>query len=375
MRDKRPVDELSIEELERVLAIKRREARRAQLTRMQREGRVAQPQPTPPQRQPPPAEMPPGLAIDEEGVVLVNAAEAHSAAPPPAPRREAKSAPPPVRGGGSYGGTYFEDEVHDVDINARRRDEADRAWRRFVNTALLLVETAAVIGLLTMAVLLVQARDEFRSDSNRLQDDANATRVAGIPTLEPTAILRADINDFLLPGGHTFENGQPVRNTAELAAARIPAHLLPEVQQQLTAPVIERPQRTPETALFINIPRLNLEQTIVQGADWEALKQGVGQVINGARPGDQTGNVVLAAHNDIYGELFRELDQLQPGDQFTVRTESNVYTYVVTGTDIVEPTAVEVMANQGLPTATLISCYPYGVNTHRYIVFAERLDT
>jgi sortase A len=84
--------------------------------------------------------------------------------------------------------------------------------------------------------------------------------------------------------------------------------------------------------------------------------------------------VVLAAHNDIYGELFRYLDQLEPGDRFHIRTETDIHTYVVTGFDIVEPNDVHVMENQGRPTATLISCYPYQVNDKRYIVFAERED-
>ncbi|MFN8375858.1 MAG: sortase, partial [Anaerolineae bacterium] len=84
------------------------------------------------------------------------------------------------------------------------------------------------------------------------------------------------------------------------------------------------------------------------------------------------GNVVLAAHNDIYGEYFRYLDTMQLGDQFTIQTDTQVFTYTVTGTDIVAPTDVSVMDNRDGATVTLISCYPYGENTHRYIVYANR---
>jgi sortase A len=84
--------------------------------------------------------------------------------------------------------------------------------------------------------------------------------------------------------------------------------------------------------------------------------------------------VVLAAHNDIYGEIFRHLDQLEPGDQFQIQTRSGIYTYVVRASDIVEPDAVHVMDRQGKAMVTLISCYPYQVNTERIVVFADRID-
>jgi sortase A len=174
----------------------------------------------------------------------------------------------------------------------------------------------------------------------------------------------------VLPTGHIYrEDGAPEFNTAE-----IPPHLLPAVQAELSRPVIVRPERTAETAYAVSIPKLRLEQTIVQGTDWEALRMGVGQVLNGANPSDPTGNVALAAHNDIYGELFRDLDQLEPGDQITIRTENRIYTYEVYDTEFVGPTDVQVLESKGRPTLTLISCYPYQQNTERIVVYANRLD-
>ncbi len=72
--------------------------------------------------------------------------------------------------------------------------------------------------------------------------------------------------------------------------------------------------------------------------------------------------MVLSAHNDVYGELFRNLDRLQPGDVVRLHTPQREYEYIVDRTQIVEPTAVEVMASTGTPTVTLISCYPYLVD-------------
>ena len=75
--------------------------------------------------------------------------------------------------------------------------------------------------------------------------------------------------------------------------------------------------------------------------------------------------------NDIFGEIFRDLDQLKAGDVIIVYTNQRSYTYVITGWEVVEPTQVEVMAPTNDPTATLISCYPYRVDTQRIVVKAR----
>jgi sortase A len=81
--------------------------------------------------------------------------------------------------------------------------------------------------------------------------------------------------------------------------------------------------------------------------------------------------MVLSAHNDIYGEIFRRLDDLELGDEVIVYAEEQPYRYVITAKQIVEPTQVEVLAPTTKPVATLISCYPYMVDTHRIVLMAE----
>jgi sortase A len=83
------------------------------------------------------------------------------------------------------------------------------------------------------------------------------------------------------------------------------------------------------------------------------------------------GNLVLSAHNDIFGEIFRRLDELQPGDELQIYTASQIFTYVVTGTRIVAPTEVSILAPKDYPSVTLISCYPYLVDNKRIAVFAD----
>jgi sortase A len=85
--------------------------------------------------------------------------------------------------------------------------------------------------------------------------------------------------------------------------------------------------------------------------------------------------MVVSAHNDIFGELFRDLDRLQPGDEVVVTTATREYLYRVTGLEIVDPTDVRVMNPTARPTITLISCYPYLVDNQRIVVFGELVES
>jgi sortase A len=120
----------------------------------------------------------------------------------------------------------------------------------------------------------------------------------------------------------------------------------------------------------VQIQAINVDAPVVQGDTWDQLKKGVGQHIGSADPG-QVGNVVLSAHDDVFGEIFRNLDRLQPGDQVVVFTEQKQFVYTVTSSQIVAPTQVDVMNPTSAPTLTLISCYPYMVDNHRIVVFAK----
>jgi len=109
----------------------------------------------------------------------------------------------------------------------------------------------------------------------------------------------------------------------------------------------------------------------VPGDDWESLKKGVGWHLASAKPGEK-GNIVLSAHNDIFGAIFRYLHKLEPGDEVYVYDRAGRrYRYVVAVKRIVEPTAVEVLRQTNEPIATLITCYPSPLNTQRLVIVAE----
>ena len=223
--------------------------------------------------------------------------------------------------------------------------------RRAMDRILLAVEVLAVVGL--VGVLF--------SGLGILRDLNEEVAAALIQeTFTPTPLVMA----VVLPSGHMPPDAQ---GNTRPNLDEIPAHLQPMVQSLANLPV---PTPAPDQAIRIQIPAINIDAPVVQGDGWEQLKKGVGQNIGSANPG-QNGNVVLSAHNDVYGELFRYLDKLTTGDQVVLYTQQRQYIYIVDRTAIVEPTAVEVMASTGSPTVTLISCYPYLVNKQRIVVFAR----
>jgi sortase A len=147
----------------------------------------------------------------------------------------------------------------------------------------------------------------------------------------------------------------------------VPAHLRDLVDEITPLPV---PTPGPEQAVRIQIPAIGVDAPVVEGDDWESLKQGAGHHIGSANPGER-GNCVISAHNDIFGEIFRDLPDLDLGNEILVHTASQVYRYEVTQKRIIQPTEVSVMAPTSSPVLTLISCYPYGIDTHRIVVIAE----
>lgn len=223
--------------------------------------------------------------------------------------------------------------------------------RRLADWLLLFVEVGAVAAL----VWVVFSGFQIMRSLN-----AEFSQVLTLPTLTPTPLIAA----VVLPSGHTPPNSP---GGAQPNEAEIPEHLRPLVQQLASIPI---PTPGPQQAIRIQIPAIRVDAPVVQGDGWEQLKKGVAQTIGTANPGEN-GNVVLSAHNDIFGEFFRDLDQLKPGDQVLVYSNQRSYTYIVTGTEIVEENRVDVMAPTTQPVVTLISCYPYMVDNKRIVVRAS----
>ncbi len=242
-------------------------------------------------------------------------------------------------------------EITEVDT---LRSRAKRRRKDALDRILLFVEVLAVIGLIFIVINGVRIlRDLNREVSSALVQ----------PTLTPTALIAA----VVLPSGHTPPDAP---GGAKPNEEEIPEHLRPLVQILAQAPV---PTPGPQNAVRIQIEAIGVDAPIVQGDSWEQLKKGVGQLVGSANPG-VGGNLVLSAHNDIFGEIFRDLDRLQPGDQVQVYTNQRTFTYSVVSSQIVEPTRVEVLTQTSEATLTLISCYPYAVDTQRIVISASLVE-
>ena len=149
------------------------------------------------------------------------------------------------------------------------------------------------------------------------------------------------------------------------------------------APAVRKVSAAQGTGFAVlRIPRLgkwnDRPPVVVEGVDVEDLKKGPGHIPGTALPGE-VGNVVLSGHRTTYGAPFNRFDELRPGDAVVLETRDMWFTYEVTGSTIVAPTASEVtLPVPGKPTATptrrlltLTTCNPkYSART-RLIVLAE----
>lgn len=233
-------------------------------------------------------------------------------------------------------------------------------WRWLANKLLLLMEVSAFLSLVLVLFNLWQTQTELNRELARVQRSQSQAVALPTPTTTPV------IDVVVLPGGHKPPvDGRPPE---PVEAGDIPPHLLPAINAYVPPPI---PTPFPQQARRIQIPAIGVDSPVVQGMyNWEQLKKGVAQKIGSAAPG-QVGNMALAGHNDIYGEVFRHLDKLSPGDEVVVSTEVKTYTYIVRKTQVVAPTETWVLEATDYASLTLISCYPYRVNTKRIVVFAD----
>jgi sortase A len=237
----------------------------------------------------------------------------------------------------------------EVNLPAASAAPASRS-RRVLDRLLLFVEVGAAVGLVLVLV-----------NGAGLLDQLNREVTSALGRTTPTPLITA----VVLPSGHTPPNSP---GGAQPNQEEIPANLRALVQ---SLPVRSAPTSGPEQAVLLDVPALGkLGIPVVEGDSWNELKQGVGHHIGSADPG-RPGNVVLSGHNDIYGEVFRDLDKLAPGDEIRVATASQVFTYRVIGWRLVAPTDVAIMSATPRATLTLISCYPYMIDNQRIVVFAE----
>ncbi len=139
--------------------------------------------------------------------------------------------------------------------------------------------------------------------------------------------------------------------------------------QQLPNPMVD-PVAVGDGIARIEIPRIVLDAIVVELADMndmDSLKNGPGHINGTAYPG-QVGNCVISGHRTTYGAPFRNVHELQPGDDIILRTAAGDYTYKVTETRIVQPTDLSVLEQGADRRVTLTACHPWYSAAQRIIV-------
>jgi sortase A len=241
---------------------------------------------------------------------------------------------------------------------ARKRSQGarQRNWR---DRLLLLVEVGAVLGL---AVIIVSSLGSLQTLN---QEVVQAQRAFQSPTAAPaSATVKGELPGASFPPADA--------NLSELPGSSFPPEELPAalgVNVQ-GPPALPPPTPGPHSPTRIVIPKLAIDWPIVEGDSWEDLKRGVGHHIGSANPGER-GNMVLSGHDDVFGEVFKDLDQLEAGDVVLGYAGGHAFRYEVRAKRVVSPSELTVLNPTREPVVTLITCTPYRVDSMRFVVIAQ----
>ena len=128
---------------------------------------------------------------------------------------------------------------------------------------------------------------------------------------------------------------------------------------------------------YIEIPKINCYLPIYHGTDDGVLQTSIGHLEGSSLPiGGEDTHCILSGHRGLpSAKLFSELDKLNTGDTFFLHTLEQVLTYEVDQILIVLPSEVEALKiESGKDQCTLVTCTPYGINSHRMLVRGHRIE-
>ena len=129
---------------------------------------------------------------------------------------------------------------------------------------------------------------------------------------------------------------------------------------------------------YIEIPKINCSLPIYHGTGESVLQIAIGHLEGTSLPvGGESTHCVLSGHRGLpSARLFTDLDDLVEGDEFLIRTLDEVLTYEVDQIRVVLPSDLsELNIVEGRDYCTLVTCTPYGINTHRLLVRGHRIAT
>lgn len=128
---------------------------------------------------------------------------------------------------------------------------------------------------------------------------------------------------------------------------------------------------------YVEIPKIHVNLPIYHGTTTEVLEKGIGHLTGSSLPiGGVDNHTVLTGHSGVAGQrLFSDLDRLEIGDVFFIRVLNQQLAYEVRAIDTVLPEDTKLLTGvDGKDKCTLVTCTPFGVNTHRLLVQGERIE-
>ncbi|MGI9623640.1 MAG: class E sortase [Acidimicrobiales bacterium] len=218
-------------------------------------------------------------------------------------------------------------------------------------------------------ILTAQAQNGLEDDFEELLEEA---------ALVETDALEAVTEEIAEPEPDSAEESEPAEVIAEVVDPEVAERAAKELE--LLSNLVWRPNG--ESMAQLIIPDINLEWTVVEGVGTEELRKGPGHYSGTPMPG-MAGNSGIAGHRTTWGAPFNRIDELDPGDEITVRTAQGTFEYRVVeqesgkGHFIVSPDRVDVLDQDFTEhpnRLTLTACHPKFSARQRIIVVAELID-
>ena len=214
---------------------------------------------------------------------------------------------------------------------------------------------AAVCGVAALGFLLYPLVGELLS--KKYHSDIETTYTAAIE----------DTDDAVL----TAQRGTAEQYNAMLSGATI-------TEGGASAPPLAYAQQLTVGGVmaYVDIPKINVYLPVQHGTDVDTLERAVGHVVGTSLPvGGSSTHAVLSAHSGMASsKLFSDIDQLTEGDVFYIHVLGEVLAYQVDNIATVLPTDTSLLQiEEGKEFVTLVTCTPFGVNTHRLLVRGHRI--
>ena len=214
---------------------------------------------------------------------------------------------------------------------------------------------AAACGVVALGLLLYPLIGELVSE--KYHSDVETTYTAAIEDTDKTELTAqreaAQQYNAMLSGAAITEGGA---SAPPLAYA-----------QQLTVGGV---------MAYVDIPKINVYLPVQHGTDADTLEKSVGHVVGTSLPvGGSSTHSVLSAHSGMASaKLFSDINQLAEGDTFYIHVLGDTLAYKVDAINTVLPTDTSLLQiEDGKDQVTLVTCTPFGVNTHRLLVRGHRV--